>query len=250
MENLFVPLTQVLVILSTVAMLWLTQVGIYQSLMNYGKPPAKSKKISWYVVLGLFLWLSILGLVASFGFFQKGDVLPPRVIWAVLPSVILIVVLLFSKSFSKFLQSVPSSWLVYVQSFRIVVEIILWLAFLGGLLPFQMTFEGFNYDIIAGLTAIIAGFVFFGKNRYRRFEAIIWNISGLALLMNIIVIAILSIPGPLRIFMNEPSNQIMAYFPYIWIPGFFVPYALAMHLFSLKQLILKQERGRNFTLRK
>jgi hypothetical protein len=33
----------------------------------------------------------------------------------------------------------------------------------------------------------------------------------------------------------------MAHFPFIWIPGFIVPFALAMHLFSLKLLVLNKE---------
>jgi len=250
MSGLFVPLTQTLTILLVVAMLWVIQIGCYKSLVNYGKTIAQSRKISWYVVLGLFLWLSIIGLSAALGFFQNFEVLPPRIFFAVIPSIVLTIFLLFSKPFGRFLKTIPPAWLVYVQSFRIVVEIILWLGFLGGIVPFQMTFEGFNYDIIVGLTALIAGAVFFRKNRYRRFEAIIWNVFGLALLINIVVISILSTPSIFRVFMNEPANKIIAHFPYIWIPGFFVPFAFAMHLFSLKQLILIRENGRTFTLKK
>ncbi len=250
MSNPFIPLTQILIILLVVGMLWLTQIGFYKALRNYGKTVDQSRKISWYIVLGIFLWLSIIGLTAIFGFFQNFEVLPPRIFFAVAPSVALTIFLLFSKPFGRFLKTVPSTWLVYVQSFRIVVEIILWLGFMGGIVPFQMTFEGFNYDIVVGLTAFLAGNIFFRKNRFRRFEAILWNVFGLALLINIVVVSILSTPSIFRVFMNAPANEIIAYFPYIWIPGFFVPYAFAMHLFSLKQLILIRENERTFTLKR
>ena len=250
MNNIYLPLTQILVILLVVAMLWVTHIGFYKGLLKYGKTLSQSRKISWYIVVGLFLWLSIIGLLANFGFFQNFDSFPPRIFFAVFPPIVLIISLLFSKPFTRFLKSVPPSWLIYIQSFRIIVELILWFGFLGHLIPFQMTFEGFNYDVVVGLTAVLAGSVFFRKSRYRRFEAMIWNVFGLALLINIIMIAFLSAPSTFRVFMNEPANEIVAYFPYIWIPGFFVPYALAMHLFSLKQLILMRGNGRNFSLRK
>ena len=127
------------------------------------------------------------------------------------------------------------------------MELVLWLGYLGGFIPFQMTFEGLNFDILVGITAVMAGFVFFGKGRYRHFEAIIWNISGITLLLNVFLIAILSTPSPLRVFMNEPANQFIAHFPYIWIPGFIVPFALGTHLFSIKQLfVLGPSRQRTF----
>ncbi len=250
MENYFLPLTQTLTVLLAVSMLWIIHIGLHKALVLYGKTNLESRKISWYVVLGIFLWLCIIGLLAWFGYFQDFESLPPRVSWVVFPNIVLITILLFSKPFARFLKSVPPSWLVYVQAFRIVVEMILWLGFLGGLFPFQMTFEGFNYDIVVGLTALVAGFVFFQKNRFRRFEAMIWNIFGLALLVNIMAIAFLSAPSAFRVFMNEPANRIVAFFPYIWIPGFFVPFALAMHLFSLKQLIVRSGQRRNFSIKR
>ena len=130
------------------------------------------------------------------------------------------------------------------------MELFLWLGFLGGYVPIQMTFEWLNFDIIAGITAIMGGYVFFGKGRYHRFEAIIWNIFGIALLVNIIIISILSLPSPLRVFLEEPSNSFVADVPFIWIPGFIVPFAFAMHLFSLKQLIFSAPRKFRFKLKK
>ena len=122
------------------------------------------------------------------------------------------------------------------------MEIFLWLGFIVGFVPPQMTFEWLNFDIIVGITALMGGYTFFGRRRYRRFEAILWNFFGIVLLINIVLIALLSAPFPFRVFMNEPVNTFVAYFPFIWIPGFIVPFAFAMHLFSLKQLILNKSR--------
>ena len=43
-------------------------------------------------------------------------------------------------------------------------------------------------------------------------------------------------PTPVRQFMNEPANTIIATFPLIWLPGVLVPFALVGHVLGLRQL--------------
>jgi hypothetical protein len=122
-----------------------------------------------------------------------------------------------------------------LQVFRVLVEIVLWLLFLQNQLPVQMTFEGRNFDILAGITAVIAANYFINNKRWM----IAWNIFGLLLLLNIVVIALLSMPTPFRVFHNEPSNIIVTHFPYVFLPTFLVPLAYLLHFISLKKLLLK-----------
>ena len=130
------------------------------------------------------------------------------------------------------------------------MELLLWLGFLGGFIPVQMTFEWLNYDIIVGITAIMASYVFFFKGRIRKPEAILWNSFGIILLINVPIIGILSAPSPIQVFLNLPDSSFVFNVPFIWIPGFIVPFALAMHLFSLKQLLTINRGNRTFSLRK
>ena len=65
---------------------------------------------------------------------------------------------------------------------------------------------------------------------------IAYNFIGLVLLFNIVTVAILSIPGPFRYFMNEPANTIVTYFPIVFLPAFLVPLAYTLHFFPLRQL--------------
>ncbi|MEM9821904.1 MAG: hypothetical protein AAF985_12565 [Bacteroidota bacterium] len=222
------------------ALLYALRYGLRGGVLN----ERQQKSVLLYFGLGIFCWLAFLTLMAFIGFFDNFEDLPPRILVAVLPPLILLLVLLFSKRFGQLLNRIPEHWLIYVQSFRIPMELLLWLGYLGGFIPFQMTFEGLNYDILVGITALMAGYVFFGRGRYRHFEAIIWNISGITLLLNIVLIAVLSVPAPWRVFMNEPANRFIAEAPFIWIPGFIVPFAFAVHLFSLKQLLSKPVRSR------
>jgi hypothetical protein len=72
--------------------------------------------------------------------------------------------------------------------------------------------------------------------------AIIYNFVSLALLVNIVATAILSTPYPFRVFMNEPANTIVAYFPFVLLPSFLVPIAYFMHFISLRQLLVVKKK--------
>ncbi|MFK7980877.1 MAG: hypothetical protein AB8G86_12905 [Saprospiraceae bacterium] len=200
----------------------------------------QQKKMLQLVAAGLILWLLITGLLSIGGYYSNFKFLPPRIfLFGLFPSLVMITTLCFSKSFVNILRYIPPIWLLKVQCFRIVMELMLFLAFLGDLFPFQMTFVGFNMDIIAGITALFAGRVFFRKGRVFKPEVIIWNIFGILLLINIVFITVISTPSIFRVFMNEPSSALIAAFPFTWIPTFIVPYALAMHFFSIRQVFIK-----------
>jgi hypothetical protein len=116
------------------------------------------------------------------------------------------------------------------------VELVLWLLYRDGICPQQMTFEGWNFDILAGLTAPLVAYLAFGAGRNNKTLAIAWNVIGLGLLLTIIMTAILSAP---QIGVFQPENRMIAYWPMIWLPGFVAPFALMLHLFSLRQLLRK-----------
>ena len=241
MSNYLVLLSQVVFVILVFTLVTLLWIGLKKVFQKMEVKESKRKLLLHYILLGVLFWLSFLGVLAHLGFFQNFQTLPPRILLAVIPPVILIAILLASKNFKTILLHTPLKWLVYIQAFRIVMELILWMGLKAGFVPFQMTFEGWNYDIIVGITAISAGMIFYRKNRILRREAIIWNVFGILLLLTIVMISTISTPSPLRVFPNDPANTMIAYVPFIWLPGFVVPFALAMHLFSLKQLYLMKE---------
>ncbi len=237
-------LCQIIVFLITFFLIAFTTYGLRRAYLAMGKDMGRQKQMIKWVFYGMICWLIIITMLSGMGFYSNFEVLPPRIlIFALLPPLMLIISLLFSKEFGRILSFLPPQWLIQIQSFRVLMEIMLWQGFMGFFIPFQMTYVGFNMDIIAGITAIFAGRVFFGKNRFLLPESIIWNIFGIFLLINIVFIATISTPSPLQIFKNEPVNTFIAKPIFIWIPGFIVPFAIAMHLFSIKQvLILRKNR--------
>ena len=102
-----------------------------------------------------------------------------------------------------------------------------------------MTFEGRNFDILAGITAPIIVWMAFRKNQINRPLLITWNLVSLLLLLNIVITAILSIATPIQQFGFEQPNRAVLYFPYIWLPAIIFPIVLFTHLASIFQLSRK-----------
>jgi hypothetical protein len=186
------------------------------------------------------LWFILIGALALHGFFANFTSLPPHLVFAlVLPLVAFITFSFVSKSLPEALTQTPITWLIAFQAFRIVVELILWLGYRAGAVPIQMTFDGRNIDILIGLTAPFAAWLTarFYKQTGSTTFGILWNIAGLGSLINIATVAILSMPTPLRHFMNDPPNTLLTHFPFIYLPAVLVPAGYIAHLLSIRQLV-------------
>ena len=191
-----------------------------------------------YLQLALIFWLFILATLAVEDFFTPFDQNLYNLIFAFSIPAILVIFLSFNRTFGRLLRLLPATWLIRIQAFRILLELMFWLGYKGDFVPIQMTFEFLNQDIIVGLTALFAASLFFGKGRFRRLEAIIWNFFGILLLINLLIVSFYSYPSPFQVFNYLPNSSFLADIPFIWIVGFLIPFGLAMHLFSLRQVFL------------
>lgn len=205
---------------------------------NYGYAQQKSTII--VIVSVIAAWMTLIGVLAENGFFSNFSALPPRPAFAVLIPLPFILFIAFSKKLAPVLKAVPPHWIIAMQAFRIVVELLLFTAYNAGLLPKQMTFEGGNFDILSGILAILLAFVL--SKKYNPLLVKLYNIVGIVLLLNILVITVLSMPTKLQVFMNKPASTIVTEFPFIYLPGVLVVTAYSLHIFSLRQIaVLKQQ---------
>ena len=104
-----------------------------------------------------------------------------------------------------------------------------------------MTFEGYNYDILSGITAPIIYYLAFVKKRIGKRGLLIWNIACLGLLLNILTIAVLSAQTPLQQLAFDQPNIGVTYFPFVWLPTVIVPIVLYAHLASIRQLLYSKK---------
>lgn len=143
------------------------------------------------------------------------------------------------KALKVVLKNISGKRLVHVQSFRILVELSLWSLFVLNLLPVHLTFEGWNWDVLIGLSAPFISWFVFKKGKPNRPLLIFWNVVGVLVLLNIIFMAILSAPTPFQVFFQEPANTIIVKYPFVFLPGFIAPFALFLHFLSFKQAFIQ-----------
>jgi fructose-specific phosphotransferase system IIC component len=107
-------------------------------------------------------------------------------------------------------------------------------AYVEGIMPVQMSYSGFNYDILTGITAGALGF-WLHRRRVPRWVVASWNLLGFLLLVNVVTIAIVSTPV-FRWFGNERLNVFVTYPPFVWLPAILVPAALMGHILVWRRL--------------
>lgn len=185
----------------------------------------------------LAAWMAYSGLAAGMGMFLDPESIPPPLFRLMGPGLLLVFLAAFSGFGKRLAKHLGYAALIGFHAFRLPLEGLLWWFHKQGRLPVQMTFEGRNLDIITGISAIVMA-VLVGMGIASRRAIMIWNLAGFILLMNIMTVAILSIPGPMRRFHNEPANTLVLHFPYVWIPAVFVLAAFLGHLLILRKLQL------------
>jgi hypothetical protein len=187
------------------------------------------------VAIVLILWLVVPAVLASRGVLDRYS--PPPAPGFILIGVITLgtVILAFSRFGTRLVGAMPLAGLVGYQVFRVPLEWALHRLYSEGVIPVQMTYAGQNFDIVTGVLAAALGFWLWAGHR-TVWLVMAWNIVGLALLINIVTVAILSSPVPFRYFMNDPANLLPSTFPYVWLPSFLVQAALFGHLLVFRAL--------------
>ncbi|MBS1786836.1 MAG: hypothetical protein JST85_03900 [Acidobacteria bacterium] len=233
-------LTQIAIILMVAGLaLWF----VWAVRQAGGKTESSHSALRWtaIAVLIVAIWLGVSTLIAETGILREFDRRPPPFLLLAFGFTLATAALAFSPIGTRLVKGVGIGWLVVYQAFRIPVE--LWLHRLcqEGVVPVQMTYSGRNFDIISGILALALG-LWTLKGRPPRWAIWLFNILGLALLVNIVTIAILSAPTPLRQFFNEPANTFVADWPFVWLPAFLVQAAWFGHLMVFRWL--KRQRNK------
>ena len=198
-----------------------------------------NSKVSLLVVVAWFLFQAVVGLS---GFYTVTDILPPRFLLQAAPSLLLIAGLFFTERGKQYVDSLDTRLLTILHTIRIPVEIVLFWLFIYKALPEIMTFEGRNFDILAGLTAPLIFYFGYVKNQIGRNGLLLWNIVCLGLLINIVIIGVLSLPLPFQQFAFDQPNIALLHFPFVWLASTIVPIVMFSHLATIRHLVKTPSR--------
>jgi hypothetical protein len=187
----------------------------------------------------LFFWISLQAVLSLSGFYTITDTFPPRFALIALPALLFIAGLFVSAKGRKYIDRLDTKTLTLLHIVRIPVEICLYWLFLHKNIPQLMTFEGRNFDIVAGLTAPLVFYFGYVKTQLNKTILLLWNFICLGLLINIVVNAVLSVPSVFQQFAFGQPNTAILYFPFVWLPCCVVPLVLLAHLTSIRKLLSK-----------
>ena len=209
-----------------------------QTSLRSGDAPlqkASARKVWQGIFLFFGLHLVLISYLSTTGFFGERT-LPPRFPLILVPHFILMFWMLAWKVKDKlfYLPAVPAALLVGVQFYRFLLEFVILALYRQQIVPVQITFEGRSFDILVGLAALATAYLLHRKVNNAATIGIAFNLFGLASLANIVFTAATSFPSPFQLY---ATNLLPTYFPGVLVPGFVAPFAVYMHVFSLKQLL-------------
>ena len=198
---------------------------------------ADNSQIFLILVLSWAVFQSLLGIS---GFYKNTSGIPPRIPLLFLPPIILIILCFITSSGKKFIDHLNIKTLTLLHIIRLPVEIVLFLLFLNKSVPELITFEGRNFDIFSGLSALIIYDFAFVKKNWTKNLLLIWNFICLGLLLNVITYALLSARTPIQKFGFDQPNIAVQYFPFVFLPSVVVPLVLFAHLAAIRQILLNK----------
>lgn len=180
----------------------------------------------------IILWIIAVGVISYSGFFTNTSAKPPRFLLVPL-GVVLISIFLLKRVNKKELNF---NFLLAIHILRLPVELVLYQLFLQKQVPILMTFKGWNFDILMGISAVfILLYFLISKKKLSLSFILVWNTSGLFLLANIGIIGILSAPLPIQQFAFDQPNIAVLQFPFIFLPAIVVPLVFLSHILTIKK---------------
>jgi hypothetical protein len=209
-------------------------VGVAYASRNLHEPHAVRRRAVVGTAAGAALWLAATWIAAGRGVLREWDRTPPPFAFLVLSVTAVSVVIASGPYGRRLVTGLPLWILVGIQGFRLPLEVAMHTMYERGIMPQQMSYSGRNFDIVTGITALIVA-ALLRPGLIGRRVVLAWNVIGLALLLNVVIVAILGTPR-FRYFGDDALNVWITYPPFVWLPAVMVVAALAGHLIVFRAL--------------
>lgn len=201
-----------------------------------GESDAVATRRTLGVAIGVTLWMAAFAALAASGVLARFEARPPPLFLAMLTIVIGVIALTRSRVGRALGDGLPLAALIGFQAFRLPLELVMHEAARVGLMPVQMSFSGWNFDIVTGITAIPVAWLA-ATGRAPRALLLAWNLLGSILLAIIMTLAAVSTPVIAAFGPGAALNTFVAHVPYVWLPSVMVAAALTGHILLWRRLL-------------
>jgi hypothetical protein len=183
-------------------------------------------------------WMAVTWTLARSGILREWNRNPPPFMFLVVAILALAVLIAYSRLGTRIVATIPLWVMVLVQTFRFPLELAMHDMYARGIMPVHMSYSGLNFDIVTGISALPVAYLT-ATHRIGNRVVAAWNLLGLALLINVVTVAILATPR-FRYFGDDHLNVWVTYPPFVWLPSVMVLAALAGHLLIFRALLQPQ----------
>lgn len=222
---------------ATGTLLILTSVMVF-ALVDWGvKKAVSSKDFDSRIIsqnrIFFVAWYALLSFVASKGYFETQSTSFPLIGYVFIGSIFISYILSLTK-IGEALSQLDWNFVVGFHAFRVLMELALYMAYMEDKIPIQMTFLGLNFNILAGLSAIIIAPSLAYRSRLRLIK--MWNTVSLLLLLSFVTITTLTAKSDIQYFNQNNNINDLLTVPYIYIPGILVFFGFFGHWVVFKKI--------------
>lgn len=213
---------------------------IVAALFVWGVARAAGARAALLAAFGTAAWLALTHALAASGILARFDLRPP-------PFALMFLVVIggglalgLSPLGKKLAQGLPLAALVGLHAFRFPLELVMHRAAVEGVMPAAMSFSGYNFDILTGVSALLLA-PLIAQQRLPRGWVVAWNALGSFFLVVIAAVAFAGSPL-LRAFGAAPRqvNSWVAHAPFVWLPAILVLIAIAGHVIVARRLLAER----------
>ncbi len=223
------------VVLSSFAFLIFVLIMVYRTLRSMKITRDKSIRFFLITTGVLLAWFSAVFILGKIGFFARNPLFAPNMIFGFLILFHFLRMAYHSKTLQTVADAIPTTWIVGIQTYRIVGVGFL-ILYVQQQLPAAFAFPAGIGDILVGVSAPFVAMIYYAKKPYAQKLAIAWNIFGIADVVVAVGVGILGFPRPVQFIPLAPSTEPFSLFPLVIIPLFAVPLATLLHFLSLRVL--------------
>ncbi|HMR27963.1 MAG TPA: hypothetical protein PKE21_10835 [Flavobacteriales bacterium] len=175
--------------------------------------------------------------LAARGVYTNTTAFPPPQVALLLPVLLALALCIALPAGRRWIHGLPLFALTAIHVLRIPVELVLHQGYVAGLLPRDMTYSGFNFDILSGISAVVMLLWLRSNRPPSRAVLIGWNLVCLVLLAIVVTTAVLSIPSSIQRINFDQPNVLVTAPPWVLLPAVLVPAVLWAHVAALVGLI-------------
>jgi hypothetical protein len=188
--------------------------------------------------IGIVVWMGLSATAATTGLLTRFDLTPPPMAGMMVLVVAMALGIGLSAPGRTLAAAVPLVPLVALQTFRLPLELVMHRAARLSIMPVELSFSGYNFDILTGIGALVLAVLFALRVPVPRWAVWLWNVWGIGCLLVIAFIALATSPM-VRAFGDAPAhlNTWVLFFPYVWLPVVLVTLALLGHLLLTRHLL-------------